>query len=325
MSYFGSDTGIEHKVDTILKLIEALEESRSRHNEAQRIARLGHWTLDIVNNELLWSDETYRIFSVDPESLTASYEGFLNAVHPEDQAMVNLAYKESLANRTPYEVEHRLLLPDDSIKWVCERCETTFSEDGKALHSIGTVQDITDRKDAEIKIQHMAYHDQLTNLPNRNMFFDRLEQSLIRASRNMEKVAVCFLDLDSFKTINDSLGHDAGDVLLKQVSNRLRLCLREIDTVARIGGDEFAIILADANTQLNVTTVAEKIVETLAHPFKIKDKSINISVSIGVAISPEHGNQADALLRHADNAMYQVKRRSKNNYLFHNELETRAK
>ncbi len=308
---------MEHKVDLIASLIESLEESRTRHNESQRIAKLGHWSLDIVNNNLQWSDEVFLIFSTDPESFPATYEGFLDLIHPEDRDMVNHTYTESLKTRRPYAIDHRLLLPDGSIKWVSERCETEFSEDGSPLRSIGTVNDITERKNAELKMQRMAHYDQLTDLPNRFMFFDRLEQGLIRASRNMQNIAVLFLDLDGFKQINDSRGHQAGDLLLKQVAERLHSCLREMDTVARIGGDEFAIILADITNQTGVSSVAEKIIRALARSFSVQGTDLNIGVSIGISTFPEHGNRGDMLLSRADAAMYQVKRNGKNGYMFH--------
>ena len=157
-------TGIEfeYKVDVVASLIKSLEESQAQHIEAQRIAKLGHWTLDIARNELHWSDEVFRIFGVDPESFFASYEAFLEAVHPDDRDRVNAAYNASLLNRKPYEIEHRLLLPDGTIKWVRERCETVFSKDGAPLQSIGTVHDITERKLIEIELQ--TYRDLLEDM-----------------------------------------------------------------------------------------------------------------------------------------------------------------
>jgi len=308
---------MEHKVDLVTNLIKSLEESYAKHAEAQRIARLGHWTCDLVNNQLQWSYEIYRIFAIDPEQFSGSYEAFLDFVHPEDRNIVNHRYMESLKSKKPYDIEHRLLLLDNSIKWVHERCETVFAEDGTPLCSTGTVQDITQRKQAELIIQHMAHYDQLTGLANRFMFFDRLKQELMRASRNMNKMAVLFLDLDGFKKVNDSRSHEAGDILLKHAAERLQSCLREMDTVARIGGDEFAIILAKINHTQDASMVAEKIIHSLGQPFLILEEEMHIGVSIGIAIYPEHGDHSDTLLSCADSAMYQVKKSGKNNYKFH--------
>jgi len=302
---------MEHKVDVVASLIESLEEKRIRYNEAQRIGKIGHWSLDLDNNTLQWSDEIFRIFGLNLETFGASYDAFLDAIHPDDRDMVNAAYAKSLKTHLPYEVEHRILMPDGSIKWVIERGETQFTEDGKPLRSIGTVNDITERKNAELIIQRMAHYDHLTDLPNRFMFFDRLDQGVIRATRNMQKIAVLFLDLDGFKQINDSRGHETGDLLLKQVAERLQSCLREMDTVARIGGDEFAVILADISNQTDVSSVAEKIIRALALPFRIQSKDLNIGVSIGISTFPEHGNSGDMLLSRADAAMYQVKKDGK--------------
>ncbi len=146
-----SDFG--HKVEVMANLASALEESEHKHDEIQRIAKLGHWTLDIVNKDLQPSDETLRIFGLESEIFQPSYKTFLNVIHPDDRERVDKAYSDSLKNRTLYEVEHRLLMPDGEIKWVFERCETSYSEDGTPLHSIGTVRDITERKQAEEKLQ----------------------------------------------------------------------------------------------------------------------------------------------------------------------------
>jgi len=143
----------EHKVEAMTNLASALEESEHKHDEIQRIAKLGHWTLDIVNKDLQPSDETLRIFGLEGEIFQPSYKTFLNVIHPDDRERVDKAYSDSLKNRTLYEVEHRLLMPDGEIKWVFERCETNFSKDGTPLHSIGTVRDITERKQSEEKLQ----------------------------------------------------------------------------------------------------------------------------------------------------------------------------
>ena len=143
--------GMEHKIDLVAQLIESLDAVRLRHSEAQRIAKLGHWFLDLVSDELHWSDEVYRIFGLDPETFTGSYDSFLDAIHPEDRDAVNNAYSVSLNTQAPYAIEHRLLMPDGSIKWVMERCETEYSEDALPLSSTGTVQDITERKHLEFE------------------------------------------------------------------------------------------------------------------------------------------------------------------------------
>ena len=174
-----ADAGFEHRVDIVVSLIHSLEESRKQHIEAQRIAKLGHWVFDIVSNDLQWSDQVFLIFGVDPESYNVSYEGFLEAIHPDDRERVNDAYQAALSSRRPYEIEHRLLLPDGAVKWVRERCETLFSRDGAPLRSIGTVHDITERKLAEIELQ--VYRERLEEM------VDERSRDLILAKEQAEK------------------------------------------------------------------------------------------------------------------------------------------
>jgi len=319
-----ADSSMEHKVDLVASLISSLEESQTRHKEAQRIAKLGHWSFDIANNELQWSDEVFRIFEIHNDDSPVSYEGFLQVIHPEDRIRVDQAYKGSLKSGEPYEVEHRLLMADGSIKWVSERCCTEYAHEGLPLRSVGTVHDITERKHAEQLIHRMAHHDDLTDLPNRKMFYDRLGQELSRASRNMESIAILYLDLDGFKAVNDSLGHKVGDALLVEVARRLQTCVRKMDSVARLGGDEFSIILADIKSRFDIERVAQKIIQVMNQPYFIAEKNLYIGASIGIAIYPEHGTTIETLINHADEAMYQVKNSGKNSYLFYSLSDRRS-
>ncbi|MEK6599859.1 MAG: diguanylate cyclase, partial [Deltaproteobacteria bacterium] len=172
---------------------------------------------------------------------------------------------------------------------------------------IATVLDITERKAAEEKIKHMAYHDHLTGLPNRALFYDRLHQAILTGHREKEPVALMFLDLDRFKEINDTYGHNCGDFLLKQVGSRIREILRESDTVARIGGDEFAVVLPRPEKIEGAVRTAEKIMEAIKNPFSLEKTTVNVTVSIGIAVFPNHGKDIDLLLQRADAAMYAAK------------------
>ncbi len=166
-----------------------------------------------------------------------------------------------------------------------------------------------ERKQAETQLQHMARHDALTDLPNRTLFFDRLDMALKRARREGEQLAVLYLDLNDFKTVNDTLGHEAGDVLLCQVAHRLLQCIRESDTVGRLGGDEFTILLTNIKGQGDVEIVLEKIRATLSVLYTVQDHSVSISASIGSALYPEQGTTRDQLIQYADMAMYARKQR----------------
>jgi diguanylate cyclase (GGDEF)-like protein/PAS domain S-box-containing protein len=183
---------------------------------------------------------------------------------------------------------------------------------GDRIHT--TVVDISDRKRAEEQIEFHAYHDVLTHLPNRKLFTDRLTQSISRARRANKPLAVMFVDLDHFKSINDTLGHEAGDELLLEMAIRLRANVREDDTVARLGGDEFTIILAELRQPEDAVSVAEKIIKAVEQPLSIAGTSIEVSASIGIALYPDDGSDAESLLRNADSAMYRAKEAGRNTY-----------
>jgi diguanylate cyclase (GGDEF)-like protein/PAS domain S-box-containing protein len=181
----------------------------------------------------------------------------------------------------------------------------------------GVARDITDRKRAEEVISYQAYHDILTDLPNRILFKDRLGLAVIQAKRKQTELAVMFIDLDRFKLVNDTLGHVKGDELLQQAAGRLKECLRRGDTLARQGGDEFTIVLPELRDRDDARMVADKFLEVLQDPFDLDGHQVHISASIGIAIYPSHGESIDELLRHADIAMYQVKGQGKNGHAFY--------
>ncbi len=182
---------------------------------------------------------------------------------------------------------------------------------------IGAVRDITERKQAQERLNHLAYHDVLTGLPNRLLFNDRFAQTAINASRHDRAVAVMFLDLDRFKTINDTLGHEVGDLLLKVVADRLVGCVREGDTVARLGGDEYAILLADMAQAQDAALVAQKILDGFAKPFQVGSHELYTTASIGITLFPTDDTHIENLLKNADAAMYRAKDRGRNNYQFY--------
>ena len=171
-------------------------------------------------------------------------------------------------------------------------------------------------KQEQNNINYLAYHDQLTNLPNRQLFNDRVHQVLVQAQRNNRKFALLFMDMDCFKAINDNHGHLVGDRVLQQVATTIFGCLRAEDTLSRYGGDEFALLLPDVIDQHSVTIVAEKILNTIRKPFHIDGLELNLRLSIGVAIYPSNGTDLDTLLKNADIAMYHVKGHHKDNYCF---------
>ncbi len=188
--------------------------------------------------------------------------------------------------------------------------------DGKLNGTTVVFRDVTERRAIEAKIQLLAYFDSLTGLPNRTLFLDRLEQEIKKAHRNNSHISLMFIDLDRFKEINDTLGHDAGDQLLKEVSKRLNACLRESDTVARLGGDEFTVILGEHSIIGTEELIAQKILDCLAVPFLLNTETIYLSASIGITVYPEDATSSEELIKNADRSMYAAKKAGRNQYQY---------
>lgn len=208
------------------------------------------------------------------------------------------------------------------VYWSRLSISPVFDEDDHISHFVGVSEDISELKKAHDSMRHMAFYDALTELPNRRLFFDRLKQAVERNCRNKTSAAIFFLDLDGFKEINDTLGHDAGDIVLKEVSDRLLGLLRKSDTVARQGGDEFTIIMDDLNGSTSqivndIEKLAEKIILKIAEPIDLSAIKIRISMSIGITLYPNDGNSVEKLLKNADTAMYQSKKSGRNTYTFY--------
>ena len=280
---------------------EALQKSEARLKEAEKLALLGYWELDLQENVLYWSDEIYRIFEIDPSRFKASYEAFLNTVHPDDRELVNRAYTESAKNRTPYSIDHRILLKDGRIKFVHEQCETYYDEQSNAVRSLGTVQDITERKKAEEKIKYLGFHDSLTDLYNRAYFEEEMKR--LNTQRKYP-LSVVMADINGLKVVNDALGYNKGDELLKNLAKVLKSIAREGDIVARIGGDEFAVILPHSNE--NTTQAFCNRFRDACEKYNSKTQ-LKLSVALGYAIQSGQYENMEKLLEQADENMYTEK------------------
>lgn len=420
------------------KMLTDLHGSERHLRQAQFIAHIGSWDIDIATSQMTWSDELFRILGVSPETFTPCIENLVNLTHPEDQRPLREWIQQYKSGKKPGAIEFRCVRPDGSVCYINGRCELLFDDDGKPYHISGTAQDITRRKKAEdewraaavafetheaimitdaqanivrvnqafsritgysanevlgkspsmmkseqqdksfytrmwqellhtgmwegeiwdtrkngqvypkwltitaVKNEHqetthyvalfsditarkqaedeihkLAFYDALTKLPNRRLFLDRFEVALIASERRHDFGAVLFIDLDRFKALNDSLGHEHGDLLLIEVGVRIKSCVREMDTVARYGGDEFVVLIeAISNDRddatLKVAQVAEKIREALTRPYQLKKYEHHSSPSIGICLF--HGNKEsmDTLIEHADMAMYQAKNLGRN-------------
>jgi len=308
--------GIAIDVTDQMRVEAALKKSEVSLAAAQEIAHLGSWERDLVSGATTYSDECYRILGLVPGRDSIAPSGFYEFDHPDDVDVVRRTIVESEIDYVGYSLDHRIKRPDGVERWVHEQGEYLLAEDGSALRMFGTLLDITDRKHAEERLAHLAHHDALTDLPNRVTLDDRLAQSIAHATRSGRVTAVLFLDLDRFKDINDTLGHSTGDRLLKRVSERLSLCLRTGDTVARSGGDEFIIVLADVAQTDDVTHVAKRIVDSFSRPFEVDGRELYASASVGISVFPDDGRDVDSLIQHADTAMYQAKDSGRNNFRF---------
>jgi diguanylate cyclase (GGDEF)-like protein/PAS domain S-box-containing protein len=287
---------------------ESLKRSEASLAHTQRLAHLGGWEWNVETDEVSWSEEVYRIYGLAPRSVVPTFERLMGLVHPEDRELVKRAIDEALYGGKPYEVEHRVVRPDGEVRVVHRRAEVARGEGGEPLRMVGTVHDITERKVLEQRLEHRAFHDSLTDLPNRHLFVDRLKQAFKRARRAKNRgVAVLFMDLDGFKVVNDSLGHEAGDRLLVAVAGRLGGCLRPEDTLARFGGDEFVVLIEDVKGPEDAGRIAGRIVEELRAPFFLEGRELYVAASIGIALGEDRTKDPEDLLRDADTAMYRAK------------------
>ncbi|MGH2826854.1 MAG: putative bifunctional diguanylate cyclase/phosphodiesterase [Actinomycetota bacterium] len=258
------------------------------------------------------SPQIEALLGFTPEEWVSDPERWWKQLHPDDRAAV-LDDEETLLRGTENRsgsIEYRMRTRDGRIVWVNDDAVMIRDENGRALHWSGVISEVTDRKVLELQLQHQAFHDSLTGLANRALFADRVEHALQRAARSGEQVAVLFLDLDDFKTVNDSLGHEAGDDLLVAVAARLRRCLRPSDTIARLGGDEFAILL-EAENVASASVVAERTVRAVEEPITLGDREVVIHASVGFELGDSRQHTAGDLLRNADVAMYVAKSRGK--------------
>lgn len=234
----------------------------------------------------------------------------------DDRDIMAFAIQHTYSTRKEYTVECRIQTSRKETIWTESKINPIVDELGNVSKLLFVTRDITDRKQSEELIHHLAYHDALTDLPNRRMYTQHLSREIMQAKRFQSNLAVLFLDLDRFKDVNDSFGHDVGDLLLVEAANRLKACLRPTDVVARLGGDEFTVLLSQLADREEAAALANQIMEALQRPFILQDHSFNVSCSIGIALYPQDGDNADDLLKRADTALYTVKSRGKNGYDF---------
>jgi diguanylate cyclase (GGDEF)-like protein/PAS domain S-box-containing protein len=287
----------------------ALRESEQRYALAAQGANDGLWDWDLKTGRVYYSARWKAMLGCGEGEVGESPEEWMRRVHPDDAAALRAALEAHVEGRSPhFESEHRMLHRDGGYRWMLSRGIVVRDKEGRASRMAGSQTDITDRKRAEERLIHDAFHDALTGLPNRALFMDRLGQAVERYRRNREQAfAVIFLDLDRFKIVNDSLGHTAGDRLLVEVGHRLAACARAGDTVARLGGDEFTILLEGARDAHAAVHMAERVQKHLARPCDLGGHQLSTSASIGIALSGIGESRAEDILRDANIAMHRAK------------------
>jgi diguanylate cyclase (GGDEF)-like protein len=290
---------------------------------AQEIAAFGSWGWRHGSEQLILSHGIYRMLGVAPGVFSPTVKGFLKHVREADQERLFAILQGHFD--TAVSAEFSIMRGDGEERVLLLRGEPEFDVAGAVRGVVGTMQDVTEERRSQRQLVQLANYDNLTRLPNRNLFYDRLRHAVGQAGRQGREVALLFLDLDRFKSINDALGHDVGDELLRQVAQRLSEVIREADTLARMGGDEFTVVVEHAQAGLAGQAVASHIIETLAPAFQIAGRELFISVSIGIALYPKDAATIDALVKNADTAMYVAKEQGRATFrFFATELDQRA-
>ena len=305
---------ISHRIKTE----EKLKRSEQRLKLAMSVASDGIWDWDLQKNEVTFDERHYTMCGYKPFEYAQNFDEWKKRLHPDDIDAVVKSIDDFISGDTKeYQMEFRFLHKDGHHIWIHGKGEIVeYDEESKPKRFVGTFSDISLRKEHEAYILHQAHYDTLTNLPNRLLSIDRLTQLINDAKRNTKSIAVLFLDLDDFKKINDTLGHETGDKLLIEASSRLLSVVRNEDTVGRLGGDEFIILLSDLQDSLDADYIAQNLVQKFREIFVIDNRELLLTASIGIATYPNNGDTPSELLRNADSAMYHAKELGRNTYAY---------
>jgi len=278
----------------------------------------GIWDLDLLTNEMYLSDKWKVILGLESNILENYSEFWKNLIHPEDINMVKEKLYNHLQKQTPYYAcEYRLRVTGEEYKWVLVRGKAIFDEQGKPKRMAGSLTDITEQKKNEEMLYHMAYYDQLTGLPNRFYLLAQLGSEIKNKNKTGQKGALLLLRLDNIRLINDSLGHDYGDLLLNKIAQKLRTILPEEIIVARFGGNEFCILLPEIRDTGEINLITEQILQLSDQPWTLEEKEYFVGGNIGITIFPDEGKDVKKLLKNADIAMHQAKKLGKKSYQFY--------
>ncbi len=307
---------------TVTDITARMESERARHESEEMLRELAAnmpemvWIWEAKTEEFVYlSPAVERVFGRRLSLGKSTASEFFAALHPDDAARALAGAKEHPLGG--YDGEFRVVRPDGTVRWIHGRTFAIRDEAGEVHRVAGIGADISERKDAEERLLRLAHYDHLTDLPNRKFFDDSLDRVIAQASERKQVVAVLLLDLDRFKTVNDTLGHATGDELLRQAAGRLLEHVRLRDVVGRLGGDEFGLVLQSLDGVQGAGTVAGNILRALKAPFDIGGRELFLSASIGIAAYPADAQDRDSLLRYADTAMYQAKAEGRATYRFY--------
>ncbi|MDE1982320.1 MAG: EAL domain-containing protein [Betaproteobacteria bacterium] len=294
----------------------SLEVSEARWKLALEGSNMGVWDWHLNTDLVFRSGQWHEIYGYSEGEVGATAQDGRKLIHPDDLTQAIQDIQDHLAGKTPFfKSEFRLRCKDGSWKWTQSRgMIVSTSPDGRPLRLIGTHTDISERKHSEAEMLRLAHYDAITALPNRILFLDRFEQEIRKAQRHRQSLALMFIDLDRFKEINDTLGHDTGDQLLRETGQRLQGCVRATDTVARLGGDEFTVLLTHLEDMNHVDRIAQTILDHIAKPYQFGDEMVYVTGSIGITLYPHDSTDMETLVKNADQAMYAAKNNGRNGY-----------
>lgn len=300
------------------KEMEQLVRERTGHLElATNVANLGYWTFDFATNELNWSRRMYELFEL-PETYSPTLQGFVELFREEESVTVEKAIETAMARG--HSVDFSAAASNRSGSNILRHFQNSvicqLDANGQKSALFGITQDVTKQETALVAVRHAASHDSLTDLPNRSAFRNRFESILRRSIGASSKAALILLDIDDFKSVNDTLGHPFGDELLRQFSNRLIECVGESDFVARLGGDEFSIIQTNVSDQSDINALLETIMQSMSHPITIDGRRVHVRICAGATLAPKDGSDVEQLLQRADLALYRAKRDGTGQYRF---------
>jgi len=295
-----------------------LREVEERWRFALGSTGAGVWDQDIPANRILLSSRCKTMLGYADDEIGTHMDDWLQHIHPDDlPALMAARQKLFDGSSDTFTNEHRKRCKDGSWKWIQTHGMVAARDAANApVRVIGTNLDISERRQAEETILRQANFDPLTQLPNRRLFLDRLGQEIIKSRRTGLFLALLLIDLDEFKEVNDTLGHHVGDILLQETAHRIRSCIRDTDTVSRLGGDEFTVILTDLSDRTHIEDIAQKIIGRLAEPFHLGDEVIYVTASIGITLYPSDSGDIDTLMKHADQAMYAAKKHGRNRFFY---------